>query len=371
MIRDMGNNEELCKQQLLSTPEALDIVQNEQPLNTAAAKSHSAPLYLPHLPDIVSCQQEKTTTVPCDCVDEEDPLPYSASASTAEYIENHMQKNDDNIEDDSFSVTGSYYSEMYVFRGVTSESDTQSSSYTKSNAQNSEKSVTSSSDNETDEKEESPIINPNHPVVNNNTLASINGLVAVSDSESGGHHFHRRPVQFQKEYVPPFIRPLLAHMNDPSHFLPSSDFYNTPPYGDGHVGKHSACKGDERCPKISILERVDDTHTNHDPKKRNSSKRGERMSSKLRQVSPILSHPQRRVVQPQKGKRGLRKEVKTANLTTDHSPTAGHEHKDTATISQQLDLAIEATSGDKFFEVSTDWMKLTIAREEEVESSIL
>lgn len=194
--------------------------------------------------------------------------------------------------------------------------------------------------------------------------------------------FHRRLAQFQKEYVPPSIRPLLTHMNHPSHFLPSSHFYNTPLYGDGLVCRNSASKSNERCFKKSTPKRVD-TPTDHDPKVKNNSKRGEMMSAKMRQVSPIIPHPQQRSTHPRiRGQslkrspnRGLRKEVQIANPTTNHSPTAGqHTHKDTCTaptISQQPDSAIEGTSGDKFYEVSTDWMKLTIAREEEVESSIL
>ena len=108
-------------------------------------------------------------------------------STEAQYTKGHTLKKDDNNEDDSFSVTGSKVekqrdccsSEMYVFPGVVSSPHSSSTD----NAQNSKHIAPPSSSNESDEKEESPLINPNHPVVNNGTLASINGIIAVSDSD--------------------------------------------------------------------------------------------------------------------------------------------------------------------------------------------
>lgn len=110
-------------------------------------------------------------------------------STEVQYTKGHVQKKDDNNEDDSFSVTGSEVekqrdccsSEMYVFPGVVSPHS--KSAHSKCNTQNSENVAVPSSGNESNEKEESPLINPNHPVVNNGTLASINGVVAVPDPD--------------------------------------------------------------------------------------------------------------------------------------------------------------------------------------------
>lgn len=178
---------EVCGEDLspFTTPDQ-EATQNGLTVNDTVAESDLAPL--PHVPNVL-CPHSKTTTVLCDCstsIDEEDPLP--CRSTEAQYTKNHIHSDDDNTQNDSFSVTGSEVekqtdycsSGMYVFPGVVPPLS--SSTHSNFNTQNSNNLAgPSRSGNESGEKEESPLINPNHPVVNNNTLASINGVLSVPD----------------------------------------------------------------------------------------------------------------------------------------------------------------------------------------------
>lgn len=163
-------------------------------------------------------------------------------------------------------------------------------------------------------------------------------------------------------------------MNDPSHFLPSSHFYSTPPYIGKNVRNDSICNG-------GGYRKVDASAPGRrgtDLKARNNDfERGKTIGTKLTQVPPTLPCPQPRCApkpQPQREEGsigGMRREncYQQTIITDDDSLTAEHPHEES--INRHLDLAIESTNKEQFFEVSTDWMKLTIAREEEVESSVI
>lgn len=178
--------------------------------------------------------------------------------------------------------------------------------------------------------------------------------------------FHRRThAQLKEKCIPPYVRPLSTHMNDPSHFLPSNHFYSTPPYRGRYVHSDTICssgygKGDGRSLRRS------DAHS--DLKTRNgNSNQGKNVGTKMGQAPPILPHPHRRFAPKPQSQREESSNCYQQTLTDDS--LTEHPHQDS--INHQLDMAIDGTNGQQFFEVPTDWIKLTIAREEEVESSIL
>ena len=210
-----------------------------------------------------------------------------------------------------------------------------------------------------------------------NSIRKHNHITLYKSLLSPPRLHQRTHKQFKEDRIPPHVRPVLTHMNDPSHFLPSSHFYSIPPYRGKHVCSDSVCNGGGSRKVEASAPGRSGTHTDVEMRNKDSE-RGKKINTKLRQVCPTLPQPQQRCEQkpqPQSKESSIvhtrrRSCYQQTNTITDHDLlTAEHPHKES--ISRHLDLAIESTHGEQFFEVGTDWMKLTIGREEEVESFVM
>ena len=204
------------------------------------------------------------------------------------------------------------------------------------------------------------------------------------------HYFHssskqKRP-RFREEHIPPALRPVLTHMHDPSHFLPSSKFYDAPPYVhradrvrtvDGTIDAHSV-----RNTENDVIGKQTRNGVKKHPKCRyfseevltdsNSSPQMLRHSPLLSQIHLAQPHTQTRAnlnhsnnntanITSSK-KDNLRLIRSSSNTLPPSSPSRGvSDHTPSTSVMDE-----EAS----LFEVSTDCMKLSIAREEEVVSSL-
>ena len=186
-------------------------------------------------------------------------------------------------------------------------------------------------------------------------------------------------LHFKEEYIPPAIQPFLSHMNDPSHFLPSCKYYSPPPYEPRWTprkadvfetcvtpqanSEKSSTKGDDTLNKMSAAIGSQE----HIPAQCQTER--DRYTTTYNQKQSPLQQLQLTKPQSQMGNR-FNHSVRDISRE-EHYQSSNHHHTPPEPRVSNSTSADEAANGEHIFEVSSDWMKLTIAREEEVASSLL
>ena len=155
----------------------------------------------------------------------------------------------------------------------------------------------------------------------------------------------RRP--YKEDLIPPAIRPMLTHMHDPSLFLPSSQSYNPPPYHHFQRPHGTRERYDyEQC--VDTATQQNTTTKDY----QNYFQKGQRLTKHSVNKFPNGT--------------SFRTMTSTFHSVTDHTPSMT-----LSTFQGVPDHTPTNNSNEDFFEVPSDWMELTIAREEEVTSSLL
>ena len=207
---------------------------------------------------------------------------------------------------------------------------------------------------------------------------------AVSMSSVNNSTFNHTSLVKQRrreQHIPPSIQPILKHMNHPSLFLPSSQFYNPPPYL-GHPHNHQRRLNEHD--KNSCNERfVSLTEGRTDRDNIIKTQNGERDSKcRVGSTHTVLptSEADRELPQLQNAQ-----SQEIYNVST-NSTSAHDTGIDSIFSNNQSAVAIGNTlvqgvadhtpsvigeNDEMIFEVSSDWLPLTIAREEEVTSLLL
>ena len=196
----------------------------------------------------------------------------------------------------------------------------------------------------------------------------------LSSKQKRPHH--------REEYIPPALRPVLTHMNDPSNFLPSSKFYSVPPYMNrvaidrgiaiddiGTIEPLSASNdGVTRGEMKNGVENGLQSGTSYCSGKptdvcAHSSPQILRHTQRPSQLHFSQPHPQQaRAIHNHSNVNVMKDLTQSRSNNTPASQMGVSDHTpSTSTYDEQSQL----------FEVSTDSMKLTIAREEEVTSSLV
>ena len=159
--------------------------------------------------------------------------------------------------------------------------------------------------------------------------------------------------RFSKEYIPPEIRPIYTHMHDPSLFLPSSEHYSILPYNLSYQQSHGRHIENTNLPSDSGY--FNDVGHDNDRCNNNQALVTERNSAS--EAAIMLGE--------EKLWNGQR--LNQVNSNTDNQSTVMTSSVD-SDHTHYLKTADD--ENDCFFEVNSDWMELTIAREEEVTSSL-
>ena len=199
-----------------------------------------------------------------------------------------------------------------------------------------------------------------------------------SSSKQKRHHY-------REEYIPPALRPVLTHMNDPSHFLPSSKFYSVPPYTHTVDRERSI---DDTIEPQSVKNASDDDVTGGEKNRFGSGLESctSHCSGKLTDMytnsSPQLPRHLQHPSQPHFTQAHTQRT--RANLSHSNGDVTSGSNKDhfrhltqsssmTSPIVGVSDHTPSTSTCDEqslLFEVGSDTMKLSIAREEEVTSSL-